>query len=50
MATRLASVGIQNKERELGVDKLGYHENFDTGFEMLFRSKSWVWVLGTFLK
>ena len=30
---RLASVGILGKERESGVGKLGWHGNFDTGFE-----------------
>ena len=30
---RLASVGFLGKERELGVDKLGWHGNFDKGFE-----------------
>ena len=30
---RLASVGIVGKEREPGVGKLGWHGNFDTGFE-----------------
>ena len=30
---RLASVGILGKERETGVGKLGWHGNFDTGFE-----------------
>ena len=43
--TRLASVGILGKEREPGVGKLGWHGNFDTGFERnVFRSKSRVWV------
>ena len=31
--TRLASVGILEKERELRVGKLGWHWSFDTGFE-----------------
>ena len=31
--SRLASVGILGKEREPGVGKLGWHGNFDTGFE-----------------
>ena len=31
--TRLASVGILGKEREPGGGKLGWHGNFDTGFE-----------------
>ena len=31
--TRLASVGILGKERDSGVGKLGWHGNFDTGFE-----------------
>ena len=31
--TELASVGILEKEREPGVGKLGWHGNFDTGFE-----------------
>ena len=30
---RLASIGILGKERETGVGKLGWHGNFDTGFE-----------------
>ena len=30
---RLASVGILGKERETGVSKLGWHGNFDRGFE-----------------
>ena len=30
---RLANVGILGKEREPGVGKLGWHGNFDTGFE-----------------
>ena len=30
---RLASVGLLGKERELRVGKLGWHGNFDTGFE-----------------
>ena len=30
---RLASVGIQEKEREPRVGKLSWHGNFDTGFE-----------------
>ena len=30
---RIASVGILEKEREPGVGKLGWHGNFDTGFE-----------------
>ena len=30
---RLVSVGILGKEREPGVGKLGWHENFDTGFK-----------------
>ena len=30
---RLASVGLLEKERELRVGKLGWHGNFDTGFE-----------------
>ena len=30
---RLASVDILGKEREPGVGKLGWHGNFDTGFE-----------------
>ena len=30
---RLASVGILGKEREPGVGKVGWHGNFDTGFE-----------------
>ena len=30
---RLASVGILGKGRERGVGKLGWHGNFDTGFE-----------------
>ena len=30
---RLASVGILGKEREPGIGKLGWHGNFDTGFE-----------------
>ena len=30
---RLASVSILGKEREPGVSKLGWHGNFDTGFE-----------------
>ena len=30
---RLASVGILGKEREPRVGKLGWHGNFDTGFE-----------------
>ena len=34
--TRLASVGILGKEREQGVGKLGWHGNFDTGFERNF--------------
>ena len=29
----LASVGILGKEREPGVGELGWHGNFDTGFE-----------------
>ena len=37
---RLASVGILGKEREPEVGKLGWHGNFDTRFERLFRSKS----------
>ena len=43
---RLASVGIQGKERAQEVGKLGWHGNFDTGFERntLFRSKSRVKV------
>ena len=35
-----ASVGILEKEREPGVDKLGWHGNFITEF----RSKSHMWV------
>ena len=31
--SRLASIGILRKEREPGVGKLGWHGNFDTGFE-----------------
>ena len=30
---RLASIDILGKEREPGVGKLGWHGNFDTGFE-----------------
>ena len=30
---RLAIVGILEKEREPGVGRLGWHGNFDTGFE-----------------
>ena len=30
---RLVSVGILEKERELGIGKLGWHGNFDMGFE-----------------
>ena len=30
---RLVSEEKERKERELGVGKLGWHENFDTGFE-----------------
>ena len=33
MRYRLASVGILGKEREPEVGKLGWHGNFDTGFE-----------------
>ena len=33
ISSRLASVGILGKEWEPGVDKLGWHGNFDTGFE-----------------
>ena len=33
MRVRLANVGILGKEREPGVGKLGWHWNFDTGFE-----------------
>ena len=32
-AIRLASVGILGKEREPEVGKIGWHGNFDTGFE-----------------
>ena len=31
---RLASVGILGRERESGVRKLGWHGNFDKGFEI----------------
>ena len=31
--TRLANVSILGKEREPGVDKLGWYGNFDIGFE-----------------
>ena len=31
--SRLANVGILGKEREPGVGNLGWHGNFDTGFE-----------------
>ena len=41
---RLVSIGNLGKERELGVGKLGWHGNFDTGYERLFRSKSRVRV------
>ena len=43
---RLASVGLLGKERGQEVGKLGWHGNFDTGFERnaLFRSKSRVQV------
>ena len=33
LARLAASVGILGKEREPGVGKLGWHGNFDTGFE-----------------
>ena len=33
---RLASVGILGKGRKLGKGKLGWHDNFDKGFERDF--------------
>ena len=39
VSIRLASVGILGKEREPGVGKLGWHANFDTGFERNFVQK-----------
>ena len=35
---RLASVGILGKGREPEVGKLGWHGNFDTGFEILIQN------------
>ena len=33
LTCRLASIGILGKERKPGVGRLGWHGNFDTGFE-----------------
>ena len=38
---KLANVSILGKEKETGVGKLGWHGNFDTGFET-YLSLSWL--------
>ena len=43
-SSRQASVGILGKEREPRVGKLGWHKNFDTGFEKKILLKEYYFV------
>ena len=46
ICTRLASLDILGEKREPRVGELGWHGNFDTGFERnIFRQKSSVFFL-----
>ena len=51
ICTRLASLDILGEKREPRVGELGWHGNFDTGFERnIFRQKSSVFFFPDMLK